>query len=494
MQTGKITTDIKPVPLAKAAAATSGKNGSVISDNRQTDTVQQKNVGTVSEDNSLPIQAKFLETKPATVQQKSQGVVQRWYWPWNWGKKKEPDKYEGLDEGERRLALFGDSIAKQENLSRKAQKYSGGVSFDHGSQTDIEESIGGYYEHHAQSREHSDNPSEKTLAEKTGTISSVGSGVGSIITRLGSAIGNNALGQSGRITGAVGGGLGVLGSGLEAILDTKDIITSDEKKKDKLIKGLGVVGSLGNVVNAGASGIGQVADYLGGLGPLSHTAGVVAAPAGIIKGGSDLVTGLVGGGLAHYRSRKLAEEQNNGFTNEGIARFASENQWMKAKSNYGKALGGALGVAGGATLLALGLSNPIGWGLLAGAGAVGGAMALYNLYQKHKQGKALESEDYRDQLSRGGIEVPDDDMLERNKSWTDIFKTKASRRRDMVRGQIGIKLANNESQGFYGGDQSLDRISSHLGVSKLKNDEQQLFGDNGKKKARAKSYADALNF
>lgn len=481
--------------IISSAASLKGKNAQAIVNNRKDGIVQQskKNVAAYNPPAVTGVERSIA--KQGTVQANGKGWKDHPYWPWNWGKKKEPEYPEGLQEHEYSQYDMLRSISTQENESRRAQKYSGGVSFDHANQRDIESSIINYRQQQRDAREHSDNPTEKTLAEKTGTVSSVGSGAGSIVTRLGSMIGNNKLGDSGRITGAVGGGLGVLGSTMDAILDTKDIITSDEKKKDKLLKGLGVVGSLGNAVNAGASGVGQVADYMGGLGPLSHAAGVVAAPAGIVKGGADLVTGLAGGGLAHYRSNKLAEEQENSYANEGIARFASENQWMKAKSNYGKALGGALGVAGGATLLALGLSNPVGWGLLAGAGIVGGGMALYNLYQKHKQGKALESDEYSGQLSRGGIEVPDDDMLERNKSWTDIFKTKASRRRDMVRGQVGIKLAENESKtGFFSGrDSSLDRISSYLGVSKLDNEDESLL-TRSKKKERAKSYADALNF
>ena len=46
---------------------------------------------------------------------------------------------------------------------------------------------------------------------------------------------------------------------------------------------------------------------------------------------------------------------------------------------------GALSVAGGAILLAAGLSNPIGLGLLAGAALIGGGVALYRWWQGRKK-------------------------------------------------------------------------------------------------------------
>lgn len=483
---------------AKAAAGTVGKSGTFITDNRKAHTTEQvvqgKAVtGVMKEDVS---QQEKISEQNNIIQTKSKGVIQRWDWPWNWGKKKEPEYPEGVREHERGIYDWGNAYAKQENLSRRAQKYSGGTSFEHGRQEDIEESINGLYEHHAQATELGRNPTSKTVAEKTGLVSSGGSLAGSVVTRIGSAIGNNKIGDAGKITGGVGAGLGVFGSLMEAGLDTHDILTSDERGQDKAVKGLGVIGSLGNAVNAGASGVGQVGELLGASGTLTNIAGAVAAPAGIVKGGADLVTGLVGGGMAHYRSNKLQDIQQQDDNNEGIARFASENQWMKAKSNYGKAFGGALGVAGGAALLAAGLSNPVGWGLLAGAGIVGGGMALYNLYQKHQQGKALESDEYSGALSRGGIEVPDEEMMDRNKSWTDYFKTDAMRRRDMVRGQVGKKLAENETKtGEYYNypDQSLKDIGSYLGVRELDNERGGLVSSS-KKDERAKSYADALNF
>jgi cytochrome c551/c552 len=484
--------------VTQSAATTNGKNAKTITNNRNTGIVQQAEVETVTDNNAQAAEQVKGKDKQQQhiIQAKNNGVIQRWDWPWNWGKKKEPEYPEGLQEHERGIYDFGNSVAKQENLSRRAQKYSGGTSFEHGRQQDIEESINGLYEHHAQATELGRNPTSKTVAEKIGLVSSGGSLAGSVVTRIGSAIGNNKIGDAGKITGGVGAGLGVFGSLMEAGLDTHDILTSDERGGDKAVKGLGVIGSLGNAVNAGASGVGQVGELLGASGTLTNIAGAVAAPAGIVKGGADLVTGLVGGGMAHYRSNKLQEIQEEGDSNEGIARFASENQWMKAKSNYGKAVGGGLGVLGGATLLAAGLSNPVGWGLLAGAGIVGGGMALYNLYQKHKQGKALESDEYSGALSRGGIEVPDEEMMDRNKSWTDYFKTDAMRRRDMVRGQVGKKLAENETKTgeFYNyPDDSLSRIGSRLGVRELDNERGGLV-NSSKKDERAKSYADALNF
>jgi uncharacterized membrane protein YebE (DUF533 family) len=169
----------------------------------------------------------------------------------------------------------------------------------------------------------------------------------------------------------------------------------------------------------------------------------------------------------------------------GIARFASESQWTKAKSNYGKAASGALSVAGGALLLAAGLSNPVGWALLAGAGLLGLGFMAYKKYKKHQQGKELNNPDYQRALRANGIHVPTDEELGPGK-WSDMLTTKSSRRQDMVRGLIATRLAQAE-----GADANLREIAGHLGIRKRTEDENPLVGPD---EQRIKSFARALEY
>ncbi len=471
----------------------------------------QMNDKHINDDNGLENEADIMGAKAlqlkshdsATTKTVSNSpIVQRKKWWEFWKKEEEPDPYSHLSESDQRLARMGDRINRAEYGHNRNKNVIGGSSFNHATSDDMYRNARLGQQYHERSGQATETPTSKTVAEKVGLGSSIVSKTGTILTQAGQIAGNDSIGTAGRITGAVGATAGVGASLLDAGLGIHDIATSKEKKKDKAIKSIDVLGALANASNAGASGVSQIAGLVGSsTGTAATLAGKIAAPAAIAKGGADVVSGLATGGLAHYRSNKLAKIENDGFRNDGIARFAKENQWTKAKANYGKAAGGALGIAGGATLLAAGLSNPVGWGLLVGAGLVGAGLAGYKMIKKHQQGKQLDKSEYKDQLYKGGINVPTDEEMGKG-GWSDIFKTKSMRRRDMVRGQIGMKLAENESKtGFYDTpDGELSDIGEHLGVKKHKGegislmDDLESGGREEDKMKRAKAYAKGLDY
>lgn len=418
------------------------------------------------------------------------GVVQRVKW---FGKsKKKETPYQHLPEDQQEHIRIQENIARQEYRHERHQNVVPGPSFNFTNPQTSRSMEHAYEAIATHSQAATKTPAMQSGAEKTRIAGGGVSKVGTVGTQLGQVIGNNALGTTGRITGGTGAGAGVVGSLLEAGLGVHDIATSDDKKKDKAIKGVDVLGSLANAAGSGASGIKELNGLVSGVGNLSGIASTVAAPASIAKGGADVISGLATGGLAHYRSNKLQKIQDE-TGGHGIARFAQESQWNKAKSNYGKAAGGALSVVGGALLLALGLSNPIGWGLLAAGGLAGLGVAGYRMYQKHKQGKELDKSEYRSALWKTGVNVPDKEELGKG-GWKDILKTKSMRRQERVRGLIATKLAQNEQ----GGDSEiLDDVSSYLGVSKAPEEgaTSALLPERRKQKSqRAKSYARALDY
>jgi hypothetical protein len=411
---------------------------------------------------------------------------------WPWSKKKKEDKYQGLSDSERRIAEFTDAIHQEESQHNRRQNVLGGTRYDYASQHDIESGRQRYADYQVQSRGAAQTPLIRSGIDKFGTATSAVAKAGTLATHLGQIVGNDTLGTTGRLTGGIGAGLGAVGSLLEAGLETHDIATSHAKKKDKAIKGVGVLGSLANAANSAASGVSQISNLVSGVsstGSLAGIAAAVAAPSAIAKGGADVITGLATGGLAHYRSNRLEEIEERGDM-QGIARFAKENQWNKAKSNYGKALGGALGVLGGAVLLAAGLSNPVGWGLLAAGGLVGLGIAAYKMYKKHRQGREiLDNPGYRDALYRNQINVPDDEELGPG-GWKDIFKTKSMRRQELVRGMIAMRLAKGDQDG------TLGEIGGYLGVKRPDAQGLPLLSDerDAEMLKRAKSYAKALDY
>ncbi|ACE86324.1 hypothetical protein [Cellvibrio japonicus] len=437
-----------------------------------------------------------LQMKKAAATGSSSPVVQMGGWEWPswlpWGKKKE-DPYKDLSPQDRRLAQITDSIHEDERAADQLRR--------HGQHVDHEglSNVGRLHAHRARVRDAADTPTSRTLLEKVDSVGGAGSFVGGQAVTLGNLLGDDKLGFGGAVTKASGEGVGVVGSLINAGIGIHDIATSKEQRGDKAIKGVGVAGSLASAAQSGASGLGTVSGLLPNVGGLSSVAGAassVIAPAAIAKSGADVITGLATGGLAHYRSNKLAAMQNDyGNSQHGIAKYASDNQWTKAKANYGKAFGGALGVAGGAVLLAAGLSNPIGWGLLGGAAVVGLGLAAYKAYKKHQMGKKLKEDgNYRGMLAGNHIVVPD--QVPRQ-GFGDYFKTESMRRNENVRGQIATHLAQSEGR-RYSDDEPNEsaQIVNYLGVKEARKASafDRLLSGGDDEQQRAKAIAKGLDF
>lgn len=331
---------------------------------------------------------------------------------------------------------------------------------------------------------------ETGIPEDTSLGLTIASGLGSTArtaARVGGALHAQIPSTVGPISGAVGNPLAAVGSTIDAGVKMHQMATSSHKLSDKALTGVGAVSDLANATLSGATGAMEGAELMGST---LSSALQVAGPAAMVMGAADLVGGGLSGGLAAHRQKKLKEvQQEHEGTGEGaIARFAKESQRTKKNRGWGTALKGGLALGGGIAL-ALG-AGPIGWGLLGGAALVGGGMALYKQYRKHKLGKEiLNDPEYQEHLQNMGIRIPEQRHLDeqsRIKRWNPL-NTKASRTHDLIRGQIAEKLEgavnephHNDIQNDEMADSPLTAIAGHLGIK------------NKGKKARAKDIASAL--
>ncbi len=123
-------------------------------------------------------------------------------------------------------------------------------------------------------------------------------------------------------------------------------------------------------------------------------AGTAAAGLSVATGSIDVIRGVGGAVLADSRQRQLeARAQDESFGDaraRSAAAATAETQRQAFWDSTATATKGAITVAGGAILLALGLSNPIGLGLLAGAAIAGGAYALYKWFRGRKENKNIK--------------------------------------------------------------------------------------------------------
>ena len=160
-------------------------------------------------------------------------------------------------------------------------------------------------------------------------------------------------------------------------------------------------------------------------------AGAGAATAGfsVATGSIDVIRGVAGAGLAQSRANTLDQLQASNMNQAaitgglgddaagaanlrnaaGIAGQAATAQRDRRDDRLITAGKGALSVAGGAILLAAGLPNPIGLGLLAGAALIGGGVALYRWWQGRKKatgadgkptGVTVEQQEIADRTAR----------------------------------------------------------------------------------------------
>lgn len=149
----------------------------------------------------------------------------------------------------------------------------------------------------------------------------------------------------------------------------------------------------------------------------------------------------------------------------------------------------------------------MGWGLLAGSAAVGAGAALYKKYRKHKLGKRLRYGGDAD-LQAAGIHHEKADLKKtlkgqsRLKRWN-LLNTKSSRTYDLVRGQIGHKIAHSDDP-FEGPEnehtrKGYDEIAGLVGIKKRKrrssDDTANLLGNDKlskERRRRARAIGEAL--
>ncbi len=139
---------------------------------------------------------------------------------------------------------------------------------------------------------------------------------------------------------------------------------------------------------------GNLTSMSSGANAVMTGAGTAAAGLSVATGSIDVIRGVGGAVLADSRQRQLeARAQDESFGDaraRSAAAATAETQRQAFWDSTATATKGAITVAGGAILLALGLSNPIGLGLLAGAAIAGGAYALYKWFRGRKENKNIK--------------------------------------------------------------------------------------------------------
>lgn len=208
------------------------------------------------------------------------------------------------------------------------------------------------------------------------------------------ATGTTAISEFGKTATAVSG-LGVAAGGLGAIGAIADGTRAVDTMRDKdSTTGDRVAGGGGALISAGASGVKEAATSAYHASNLAGNAGAAAgavAAAGIgsvVMGTADVARGAYGVHQAGKRSKALNQIEQ-GSTNKDVqsaAHQAASTQDIRKDHAKGTVVKGLLLVAGGTTLILLG-SNPVGWGLLAGAAIVGGIASLRRFMANRKRTK-----------------------------------------------------------------------------------------------------------
>lgn len=309
----------------------------------------------------------------------------------------------------------------------------------------MEDPFGGHQQQLEENRQLADQASSSFVPEKVsigGSIASGGtSGAGKVadVIKLAGLSGGQVVSDA---TAGGGGALTAIGGLVDAGVNVRDLAVGGLQTGDKLETASKLGSNLGkSVANTGLA-LQQGGQVLGSsaLSSAASAVGPAVAPAAIAMGGLDMVGGAYGAYRAHGRQKALGNLAETGSTSiKGIAEFARNQQTTKRNVNQSRILQGGLGVAGGVTLLAAGLSNPVGWGLLGAAGLVAGGAALYKQYRKYQEGKKLLHDDqYRARLGLSDLNPQErgkfDNQIAPRRWWNTI------KAHDDIRGQIGHQL------------------------------------------------------
>ena len=188
--------------------------------------------------------------------------------------------------------------------------------------------------------------------------------------------------------GIAAGGLGVIGAGADAVRAGQIMNDSDKVGEDRVKEGGGAM------LSATASGVKNSANSAYHASNLAGNAGAAAgavAAVGIgsvVMGTADIARGAHAHKKANQRGDALrGQEAASGNKDvQSAAHQAASTQDMRKAHAKGTVFKGLLLVAGGSALIILG-SNPIGWGLLAGAAIVGGIASLRRFLAKKARKK-----------------------------------------------------------------------------------------------------------
>ncbi|HEY0036363.1 MAG TPA: hypothetical protein VGB66_06720, partial [Longimicrobium sp.] len=326
------------------------------------------------------------------------------------------------------------------------------------------------------------------------------SGLGAAFTKgLDAAVHFHAKAPWQPLAGTVAAGVDALPSLASAVVGVRNASEGHEKAGDRMLMAGKAVSDTFSAATAAASGAIQAAT--GGYAPdgVGPVPGVVAGFSGLARGATDIVAGGYQFDQARKRRNKLQEIENQGGKYAGFARFGKQSQTARMMDGAVRGIGGVAAAAGGALLLA---SNPVGWTLLGAAGAVGAAGALAKKLHNYQRGKQLTTDtEYRDQLEKGGVPVPDDEKLKltsRSDKLFNLFTTKDERRLDAQRGLIAHHLAGagarepmDEESGpapATGAEDVRNKIIDHLGLKPANRNS----GGAKKRQKRAKAFARAL--
>ncbi len=203
-----------------------------------------------------------------------------------------------------------------------------------------------------------------------------------------SAFGETASAVSG--LGVAGGALGTIGAVADGVRAGEMMADSNRETSDRAIGGGGAMLSAAGSGLKESSSMTFHAANLAGNAAVAGSAALLAGAGSVAMGAADVLRGGYNLGTARAREDRLnlAAQDTDSAGVLSAATQAASTQVMRGNHAKGTIFKGLLLIAGGTTLILMG-SNPIGWGLLAGAAIVGGITSLRRFLAKKARKKEV---------------------------------------------------------------------------------------------------------
>jgi hypothetical protein len=187
---------------------------------------------------------------------------------------------------------------------------------------------------------------------------------------------------------SMGAGLGLIGDASEAYANFKGLKNDDHDGFTKGAHGLGVMKNLSEASNHVATGTRAIADLSAGstgavmtaaqLGMALGVGQIVGGTAELVKGILDIVSGEQGKKKLNALKEKLGKLEDAVPPKMlGAVWTALESAEGRTMAGISEVISGSTAIVGGALLLALGISNPIGAIVVGVGAAIGGIIAAY---------------------------------------------------------------------------------------------------------------------